>query len=65
MLVQRSKEQVCWHKTPFDERYLKGDLKIGLRCVDFGPPYYGFVLEALPNATEPPSTRIVSERYGV
>jgi hypothetical protein len=52
-------------KHAFDERYLKGDLKIGLRRIDFGPPYYGIVLEALPNATKPPSLRVVSERDAI
>jgi hypothetical protein len=61
MLVQRGKECLRWERTPFGERYLKGNLKIGLRCIDFGPPYYGVILEALPNAAETPSACIIGK----
>src|SRR6266403_5790911 len=46
MLVQRGKECLRWEQTPFGKRYLKRNLKIGLRRIDFGPPYYGVILEA-------------------
>ena len=51
-IVQNGKEWQRWERQPFTERYLKGKLNIGLRCVDFGRPYYGAILEAAPNGTD-------------
>src|SRR5271165_5292599 len=51
-IVQRAKECRRWERLSYGERYLRGNLNIGLRCVDFGPPYYGAILEAFPNPAD-------------